>query len=165
MVRSVAFLPGDRLLVTAGDDGTARIWDVASHKQIAALAHGDSVSAVTASPRGRLLIAGTLDGRIAVWDAGTARQRTEFQAHSGRVATLTVSPDGRRLFSVGDDRGVRYWPATEASPEHLLAEGKWWLGVYQPVARWLSLDEDRPGALWSWTSPEAPRTKSNTIGK
>jgi WD40 repeat protein len=45
---------GRPVVVSGGDDGTVRVWDLASGEVIATIAFPDSVSAVAAAPEGWL---------------------------------------------------------------------------------------------------------------
>jgi WD40 repeat protein len=51
-VWTVTFSPDGQRLATASDDKTARVWDIASGRELARLPHEDSVSSVAFSPDG-----------------------------------------------------------------------------------------------------------------
>jgi WD40 repeat protein len=60
-VNEVAFSPDGRLVATAGDDNTARVWEVSSSQERARVTHDDSEGSVAFSPAGRLLATGSND--------------------------------------------------------------------------------------------------------
>ena len=72
-VRSAAFSPDGRRAVTANQDGTARIWDVESGKEIGPpLTHDGPVQAATFSPDGTFVVTAGPDAVARVWDLSTS---------------------------------------------------------------------------------------------
>ncbi len=89
VVFSVAFSPDGSKVLTGGLDGTARIWNAATGRQVSVL-RLDSASPVLSvefSPDGARALTGHADGSIAIWNAATGE----------RIATLIAGPDGEWL--------------------------------------------------------------------
>jgi WD40 repeat protein len=107
-VRDVAFSPecvsppdggpercGARL-ATAGADGTAKVWDLATGKQFLSLAgHTDVVLALAFSPEGTRLATASADGTVKLWDITPDHELLSFP--SGTVYDMALSPEGARL--------------------------------------------------------------------
>lgn len=66
-VARVVFSPDGKSLATAGRDKVARVWDVASGKELAALMCPNEVTAIAFSPDGKSLATGCKDGSVKIW--------------------------------------------------------------------------------------------------
>jgi WD40 repeat protein len=56
------------MLLTGGDDNTARLWNAATGKQLAILeGHTDSVRSVAFHPSGQTLFTGSADKTVKAW--------------------------------------------------------------------------------------------------
>ena len=110
-VNSVAFSPDGKTLASGSADGTVRLWDVATRRQIGDdLSGGGAVNSVAFSPDGKTLATGSADDTVRLWDVATGQQIGDpLTGHTGPVTSVAFSPDGKTLASGSDDDTVRLW--------------------------------------------------------
>jgi eukaryotic-like serine/threonine-protein kinase len=111
-VRSAAFSPDGRRVVTASQDTTARIWDAGTGHEVAQLhGHTDRVSGAGFSPDGARIVTASADTTVRVWDAATGREIVMLRGHTGGVRSAAFSADGRRIVTASADKTARVWDA------------------------------------------------------
>jgi WD40 repeat protein len=86
------------------------LWDVASHRKLAALVgHTSSSCRPDFSPDDRLLATPHGNGTILLWDLGSRTIVGTLAGHQGLVISVRFSPDGQLVASSGIDGTVRLW--------------------------------------------------------
>jgi RNA polymerase sigma factor (sigma-70 family) len=122
-VVSVACSPDGRWVATAAWDGTARLWDARTGKQVHRLDlpavrdyHPGHVSRILFAPDPRLVVAAQQampnEAGVVVWDRRTGKKLYEFPGGTGSVA---VAPDGK-LIACGGWGAIRLYELATGNP-------------------------------------------------
>jgi WD40 repeat protein/serine/threonine protein kinase len=107
---AIAWSPDDRYLASAWNDGTVRVHDVESGKQIWNIfLHDESTMSVAWSIDGKSIASAGGDSMIHICDAATGAIKQTLKGHTTAVMRVAWHPDGDRLASASGDRSVKVW--------------------------------------------------------
>ncbi|EJD45996.1 WD40 repeat-like protein [Auricularia subglabra TFB-10046 SS5] len=96
---------GSNVVVTAGTDGKACIWDLSTMRLRSTLEHRDAITALLAhpAPNSHLLTTASADKTLRTWDARTGTLLKEHSGHNGPIMSASIALGGAKLVSGGDD--------------------------------------------------------------
>lgn len=167
------FNPDASRLLTASEDGTARVWDLSSNVNVTTATplatfrvaeHTDdppvAVFAACFDPSDpRFVVTGSVDGRVQWWGIGRDRPLETAGTLDHAVAAVVVSPDGRRIVAGGGDKELHLWEVTrngdQAHPNALptvsTAPVRWSRGVQHA---------EQVNALLAWSNADPKDTST-----
>ena len=96
-----------KLLATAGGDKLVKVWDLATHQEVAKLeGHVAQVLAVAFNADATQLITGGADQQLKVWDVKTRERIMSLGTHASAINAVAWIPAGPTIFAVTDSGGL-----------------------------------------------------------
>lgn len=117
-VRSLAWLPDSRRIISVSGDKTLHVWDALTGNRLQSYQDAaDAVYVVAASRDSAHFATAGSDGLVRVWDIAASRVLCTYRGHAGNsVNTLTWSPAQPLLASAASDGAVHVWDARTGQP-------------------------------------------------
>ncbi|HTI49584.1 MAG TPA: protein kinase, partial [Planctomycetaceae bacterium] len=114
---SLDWSPAGNRVVTGHHDGSIKLWDAASGRELwhVAAAHArpeddaDEVRSLHWKPDGRLLASGGMDRTVKIWDPAAGKLVETLRIHEAPVGSVQWSPDGRRLAAKDFSQSIKVW--------------------------------------------------------
>ncbi|HWB10901.1 MAG TPA: protein kinase [Pirellulales bacterium] len=120
-VVTAAFAPSGGSLVTAGSDGRARFWDVATGQVVGQpLTLSGPICSLAYNPQGKRLLAGSSEselhaGETGLWDAASGKPMHPALMHAGPVTVVAFAQQGETFVAVSPQE-ARLWRTVDGKP-------------------------------------------------
>jgi WD40 repeat protein len=131
-IQNVALSSDGKMVATVNINGTVKVWDVASRREIISMeGRGLPMCAVTFSPDGRRVITGSVD-EIKVWDVRTGREVANIREDP--VGALYLRFEGPDTLMAASLYGLRRLHAPSfaeieaAEAKGKIGDGRWKMG-------------------------------------
>jgi WD40 repeat protein len=109
-VRGCAMSLDGRLIVSASEDKTVKVWETANGKLLHSLeGHSWGVTGCAVSLDGRLIVSASDDKTVKVWETANGKLLHSLEGHASMVNGCAISPDGKLIVSASADQTLKVW--------------------------------------------------------
>jgi WD40 repeat protein len=124
-VRSVAFSPDGKILASLGLEGTIKLWDIASGKQIRSLGNSEATGSLAFSPDGKTIATASFKTRsVMLFSVVTGELIKTFPlADHVIIWQVRFSPDGETIATVGYNCQIKFWNVRDGTERRTVYRG------------------------------------------
>ncbi|WP_333203329.1 WD40 domain-containing protein [Microcoleus sp. S28C3] len=108
-VKNVVFSPDGKILASASEDDTVKLWNPDGILLRTLTGHGDNIWTVSFSPDGKTIASASEDATIKLWNLENGTEIRTLTGHRGWVRGVSFAPDGLAIASSGSDGTVKLW--------------------------------------------------------
>ncbi|KAJ2777307.1 U3 small nucleolar RNA-associated protein [Coemansia interrupta] len=114
-INSICVAPNDNIFATGSQDKTAKVWDVATGKQLGALqGHRRGVWNVSFSPVDRVIATTSADRTAKLWSLSDFSCLKTLEGHTNSVLRVEFMTRGTQLMTTGSDGLIKLWNINNA---------------------------------------------------
>jgi len=154
LVHAIAVSPDGRLLATANENRTVKVWDAATGEPYRSFSGDTGFWCVAFDKSSRLLAAGGGNelerevGQVKIWEVDSGDERPTPSGHG--AWSVAFSPDADRLATGGIDQSVRIWDTTTGQEVLILRGHADWVTdvTFTPDGHRLISAGDRTARIW-----------------
>lgn len=106
---SMAFSPDGKTLVSAGAEGTIKLWETQSGVSSSFAVPKAGASSVAISPDGNLLVSGGEDCTIRLWNLKSRELLETLTEHTGKICAIAFGPESDTFVSSSADQTIKVW--------------------------------------------------------
>ena len=151
----ILFSPDEQnkfLAIIGTDHSSVRLWELATHKEVARVFHKGSIETITFSPDGQYLAtAGGSDNTARVWETATGRELAHL-THEDELSDVAFSPDGQYLVTASSDATARVWDWQQGSEvTRMIHEGPVTAVAFDPMGEYVATaSSDKTARVWEF---------------
>ena len=113
------FANGGDTLLTAGQDGSLKVWNTATGAPVRTIVLPDG-NALDVAAKGNRVLTSHSNGAIALWDLTTGNKLTTFKRNDAQVWSIAFVGDGTRFAASSHDWKTSLWAIdTPSAPLHV----------------------------------------------
>jgi WD40 repeat protein len=166
-VNYAAFSPDDKYIITASEDGTAKLWDSKGKEICTITGHKGAVKFASFSPDSKKIVTASADHTIRMWGL-LGNEIRVFKGHVGWVNSVVFSRKGDYLLSASGDGTVRLWDAENGNKIKVFKGSKYsWINYaeFSPDGNLIIIaNEDGVARLLDLNGNEIAVLKGHVLG-
>jgi WD40 repeat protein/tetratricopeptide (TPR) repeat protein len=113
----ISFSHDGRLVLTASEDKTGRVWNAAAGQTVSLLrGHSKGLTSAEFSPDGKRVVTASADKTARVWNVTTGEAICILSGHTEPVTSVAFSPDQSRIVTASMDKTARVWDGASCKP-------------------------------------------------
>jgi WD40 repeat protein len=145
------FSPDGRQVLTANEDGKARLWDTVGRLVDVLTGHDGSVLFAGFSGDGRHIVTASADNTARLWNTAPLAMVHMLVGHSAGVKQAAFDADAKRVLTISDDLTVRVWEVDTGEAIAVLRGHQEWItsaAFSRDGKAALTGSEDATARLW-----------------
>lgn len=134
-VNAVAFVPGTRRALAAGDDGKVAVWDLGTGTLVHRFeGHAGKIVGLAISADGRWAASAGWDRTARLWDLAALKPGPVLGPHQGPVNAVAFLRDNRRIATAAADGTIGLYDVADGSFVRPLHRHGWGVNVLERLA-------------------------------